>query len=165
MIRCKDPVSSLATPPTTPTSTGFDSSLPSLESFIKIVVRKSKCHVPTLLCTLVYLDRLKFRLPARSRGSPTTRHRVFLSALIVAAKYLNGKCSFAVARALEVTLAVGGPLVVFAELWLILASRPQIRRRRTSTGRSTLCTSVSKRLRLWNASYSPSSTLTSASTK
>lgn len=92
VIRCKaDPVTGLTTPPTTPVREGSDEPLPPLENFIKSLVRKSKCHIPTLLCTLVYLDRLKFRLPPRSTGSPSTRHRVFLATLIVAAKYLNGE--------------------------------------------------------------------------
>ncbi|KAM0786001.1 hypothetical protein ACM66B_006819 [Microbotryomycetes sp. NB124-2] len=93
VIRCK-PEPAIApqtlTPPMTPGQDGpRDEPLPPLDHFIKSVVRKSKCHVPTLLCTLVYLDRLKYRLPPRSTGSPSTRHRVFLATLIVAAKYLN----------------------------------------------------------------------------
>jgi hypothetical protein len=92
VIRCRPESSSqLPSPPTTPIKEGFDASLPSLESFIKSIVRKSKCHVPTLLVTLVYLDRLKLRLPARSSGSPSTRYRVFLATLIVASKYCNGQ--------------------------------------------------------------------------
>ncbi|GAA5858909.1 hypothetical protein JCM8547_007151 [Rhodosporidiobolus lusitaniae] len=87
-VRCRDPPPSS---PATPSSAVMKdpNELPSLESFIKSIVRKSKCHVPTLLCTLVYLERLRERLPSHARGCHTTRHRVFLATLIVAAKYLN----------------------------------------------------------------------------
>ncbi|GAA5905118.1 hypothetical protein JCM6882_000381 [Rhodosporidiobolus microsporus] len=90
-VKCRPPPSSLPTPPLTPSGAPFTPGdpLPSLESFIKSVVRKSKCHVPTLLCTIIFLDRLKERLPGHARGCYTTRHRVFLATLIVAAKYLN----------------------------------------------------------------------------
>lgn len=66
-----------------------DGNLPTLEVFISQLVVSSNVQVPTLMSTLVYLHRLKSRLQPMAKGLRCTTHRIFLAALILAAKYLN----------------------------------------------------------------------------
>ncbi|KAJ2708308.1 PHO85 cyclin-1 [Coemansia spiralis] len=77
----------LPSPPTTP---GAALSLvPPLDMFITNLVLRSRVQAGTLVCTLVYLQRLRNRLPKEARGMECTCHRIFLATLIVAGKYLN----------------------------------------------------------------------------
>ncbi|KAG8744522.1 hypothetical protein FRC10_009974 [Ceratobasidium sp. 414] len=95
--------SALPSPPVTPTKPNFDLDrgdtdsprLPTLEKFLDDLVGFSRIQVPTLLCTMIYLDRIQPRIPPVSRDAssktrmPDTRHRVLLATIICAAKYLN----------------------------------------------------------------------------
>jgi PHO85 cyclin-1 len=89
------PVESRNLPPTPPKSPeprtvrSEDGALPTLEEFITQLVVSSNVQVPTLMSTLVYLNRLKSKLQPMARGLRCTTHRIFLASLILAAKYLN----------------------------------------------------------------------------
>jgi len=93
VIRCHEYVPSHMppTPPTTPPAMedASEPALPSIEAFITSLVQQSHVHVSTLLPTLVYLARLQSRLPPVAKGMRCTVHRIFLAALILAAKNLN----------------------------------------------------------------------------
>lgn len=94
VIRCEGQSSSQRTqpitPPTTPPQSAVDDqSIPSLEQFITNLVERSHVQVPTLMTSLVFLARLRQRLPPVAKGMRCTGHRIFLAALILAAKNLN----------------------------------------------------------------------------
>ncbi|VEU22323.1 DEKNAAC103528 [Brettanomyces naardenensis] len=63
--------------------------LPSLMTFITKLVRYTNVYTGTLMSTIVYMNRLKCRLPKDAQGMACTRHRIFLACLIIASKYFN----------------------------------------------------------------------------
>ncbi|PGH19842.1 hypothetical protein AJ80_03759 [Polytolypa hystricis UAMH7299] len=63
--------------------------LPSLTQFIHSLVQRSHVEVPTLMTSLVFLARLRSKLPPVAKGMRCTAHRIFLASLILAAKNLN----------------------------------------------------------------------------
>ena len=63
--------------------------LPSIYEFILSLCKRSYVNVKTLMTSLVYLARLRSRLPSVAKGMPCTVHRIFLASLILAAKNLN----------------------------------------------------------------------------
>lgn len=70
-------------------SSGKERPLPSLMTFLTRLVRYTNVYTGTLMATLVYLNKLKARLPKQAQGLPCTRHRILLSCLILSAKYHN----------------------------------------------------------------------------
>lgn len=76
----------LPTPPHTPHKTSFSekqaettAGLPPLEDFIAHLVLQANVQVPTLLTTLIYLERLRTRLPKMAKGalcSPPLNNRL-----------------------------------------------------------------------------------------
>jgi G1/S-specific cyclin PLC1 len=96
VIRCEHanaPPSPPQTPPAGNQDTDFtkprEPALPTLEQFITSLVDRSHVQVPTLMSSLVYLDRLQKKLPPVAKGMRCTVHRIFLASLILAAKNLN----------------------------------------------------------------------------
>ncbi|OAX81192.1 hypothetical protein ACJ72_04472, partial [Emergomyces africanus] len=102
VIRCEERVNPSTfnqpnppTPPTTPPLNAVENPapeslpLPSLAEFICSIVNRSHVEVPTLMSTLVFLGRLRAKLPPMSKGMRCTGHRIFLACLILAAKNIH----------------------------------------------------------------------------
>lgn len=91
VIACDPQLSGHVTHATTPppTKDGSLPPIPDMETFIRWIVKRSNVQVPTLMSTLVYLGRLRDRLPRLAKGLRCTVHRIFLAALILTAKFLN----------------------------------------------------------------------------
>ncbi|CCD22385.1 cyclin family protein NDAI_0A02270 [Naumovozyma dairenensis CBS 421] len=71
------------------TENGIPIEIPPLSNFIKNLVMHSNVQTPTLMATSVYLSKLRLIIPKNVYGMETTRHRIFLGCLILAAKTLN----------------------------------------------------------------------------
>ncbi|PVH73934.1 hypothetical protein DL98DRAFT_605891 [Cadophora sp. DSE1049] len=67
----------------------LDDKTPALEPFISSIVRQADIHVPILLTTLLYLSRLRSKLPPLAKGIQSTPHRIFLACLILSEKFLD----------------------------------------------------------------------------
>ncbi|KAK4119378.1 hypothetical protein N657DRAFT_581745 [Parathielavia appendiculata] len=78
--------------PPWPLSATYSKDIPPLEAFISHLVAGSNVPTSTFLTSLVYLARIKSRLPPGTRGFRCTRHRIFLASLILADKYVNDVC-------------------------------------------------------------------------
>lgn len=87
VIKVKPSLSS--TYPSPPSSPDAYSQPVSMFEFIRRLIKHSNVQTPTLMSTLVYLARLRAILPSNVYGIETTRHRIFLGCLILAAKSLN----------------------------------------------------------------------------
>ncbi|KAG1470795.1 hypothetical protein G6F56_002476 [Rhizopus delemar] len=65
------------------------SQLPSLSSFITLIVNRARVKAGTLLGSLVFLTKMTKKLPTTARGMPCTSYRIFLACLIVSSKTFN----------------------------------------------------------------------------
>lgn len=60
-----------------------------MTQFVRYLVKSTSQNTATLLTTLVYLQRLRKRLPLEAKGMSCTAHRIFLATFLLATKYLN----------------------------------------------------------------------------
>lgn len=64
---------------------------PQIIDFIQQIVNKACVSGCSLIVSLLYIDRLKARLPENARGLPCSKYRIFLAAIIIATKFLNDR--------------------------------------------------------------------------
>ncbi|RUS29866.1 cyclin domain-containing protein [Jimgerdemannia flammicorona] len=62
-------------------------SLPPLPQFVSSVFAKHRLPPSVMLISLIYLHRLKTRLPRQARGDFDTPYKLFLAAILVASKF------------------------------------------------------------------------------
>ncbi|CAD1813107.1 Cyclin, N-terminal domain family protein [Candida parapsilosis] len=84
VIPCKDTKSQTYT-----TTNNTVKQLPSLMTFLTKLIKYTNVYTGTLMATLVYLQKLKTKLPKNAQGLPCTRHRILLSCLILSSKFHN----------------------------------------------------------------------------
>ncbi|KAI5958668.1 PCL1 [Candida theae] len=84
VIPCKDTKSQTYT-----TTNNTVKQLPSLMTFLTKLVKYTNVYTGTLMATLIYLQKLKTKLPKNAQGLPCTRHRILLSCLILSSKFHN----------------------------------------------------------------------------
>ncbi|KAK9708120.1 hypothetical protein K7432_009822 [Basidiobolus ranarum] len=65
--------------------------LPSLEAFIKLMTIRTKLSLPTIMVSLIYVERLNKSLPPSARGDFETPYKIFLAAVLSASKFLNDR--------------------------------------------------------------------------
>ncbi|CAH6719161.1 PHO85 cyclin-1 [[Candida] jaroonii] len=63
--------------------------LPSLQKFLNRLIDCLNLNNGILMFTMIYLNRLKLKLPNNCKGLPSTRHRILLSCLILSIKFNN----------------------------------------------------------------------------
>ncbi|CAK9441772.1 uncharacterized protein LODBEIA_P56400 [Lodderomyces beijingensis] len=84
VIPCKDTKSQTYT-----TTNNTVKQLPSLMTFLTKLIKYTNVYTGTLMATLVFLQKLKDKLPQNAQGLPCTRHRILLSCLILSSKFHN----------------------------------------------------------------------------
>jgi len=63
--------------------------LPSLSRFVHEIFQQSHLPPSIMVISLIYLHRLKSKLPAQARGDFDTPFKLFLAAILVASKYTS----------------------------------------------------------------------------